>query len=159
MYCILSFQLLASEALIPQVEHLSQATQDSGFVVQLRTICDSVLYAYLSKVADTTEKRDYLDLSYTAVQNRELLILGDLDRFLNHLHKLGVLDLHLSDFQPYDLSVLLAATINFPSVWYYLKNFRSDPERSKEFYYDHGVWHAFVATRYIRFCRTPFHSR
>ena len=48
-----SFKLCTAEAPVSQVGALAQSTQVSDFVVQLRAICDSVLYAYLSKVADT----------------------------------------------------------------------------------------------------------
>ena len=144
---------------LPQVEDLSQATQDSAFVVQLRTICDSVLYAYLSKVADTAEKRHYLALSYTAVENPEVVVLGDLDRFLNHLHKFKILDLHISVFHPYDLRVLLVTMSYFYSLSDYFKTFISDRARSKEFHYDVGQFHTLIATRYMRYLRTRSNSR
>ena len=137
---------------------MSQATQDSDFVVQLVTICDSVLYAYLSKVADTAEKRRYLDLSCTVV-NKEGLYSMNLDEFLDNVHKLGGIDLHLSIFQPYDLRVLLATIWHCRFLPNYFKNFRSDPERSKEFHYGVGLVHAFVATCYMRFLRTPSNPR
>jgi hypothetical protein len=126
--------------------------------VQLRTICDSVLYAYLSKVADTAEKRHYLDLSYTVV-DRKVLISGGSDKFLDDLHKFEVLGFHLSVFQPYELRVLLVTIRDFCFLSNYFKNFRSDPERSKAFHYDDTLWHTSVATRYMKCLRTPFDSR
>ena len=141
--------------MVLQVEYLAQ---DSDFVVQLMTNCDSVLYAYLSKIADTTEKRHYLDLSCTTVVGG---LRGRLnfDIFLDDLHKFEVLDLNLSVFQPYDLRVLLATIGDHFILRDYFKNFRSSPERSKEFHYEGGLWHAFVATRYMRFLRMPSNSR
>ena len=151
-----SFELHTTEA-VPQFRNSNQVTH--GFLVQLRTICDSVLYAYLSKVADTEEKRHYLDLSYTAVRYPGVFYLEELDKFLNHLHKFEIMDLHLSVFQPYDLRVLLVAMSDHYWLSYYFHDFRSDPERSKEFHYEGGLLHAFVATRYMRFFRTTFDSR
>ena len=150
------FRTSHSRGMVPQVEHSNQANQ--SFVVQLRTICDSVLYAYLSKIADTAEKRHYLDLSYTAVQDSDILDSKQLDKFLSHLHKFEILDLHLSIFQPYDLRDLLVTMSPLYWLSYYLHGFRSDPERSKEFHYEGGLLHALVATRYMRFFRT-FDSR
>ena len=143
-----------------QVENLSQATQDrdSHFVVHLRTICDSVLYTYLSKVADTAEKRHYLHASCAAVDKTKLL-LKEIDAFLDKLYKFKVFDLHPSAFQPHDLRVLLATTSCSSVFSIYLESFRSDPERSREFHYEEARWHAFVATRYMRFLRTPSNSR
>ena len=134
-----------------------KATHD--FVIQLRTICDSVLYAYLSKVADTTEKRHYLHALCTAVEGSHLLF-SNVYPFLNILDKYKIFSLHHSIFQPYDLRVLLSAraTHLFP-LWGYFHKFRSDPERSREFHYEKGLWHAFVATRCMRFLRTLPDSR
>ena len=132
--------------------------------MQLRTLCDSVLYAYLSKVADNVEKQHYLDLSCTVVSgeaNGQAFSWGsrDLDTFLNNLPKFEVLDLHLAVFQPYDLRVLLATIGHLRSLWNYFNNFRSDPERSKQFYSEGGLRPAFVATRYLRFLRMSSNSR
>ena len=151
-------QNFTAKTLILQGEILSQATQDSDFVVQLRTICDSVLYAYLSKVADTAEKRHYLYLSCTVVDGGRLHSV-DLDGFLNDLHKLEILDLQLSIFQPHDPRVLLFAMNHLHPLSNYFKNFISNPERSRDFHYEDSSWHALVATRYMRFLRSPSYSR
>ena len=143
----------------PQEEHSTQATQDSDFVVQLRMICDSVLYAYLSKVVDTAEKRHYLDLSYATVAGQSL---GSpyLYMFLDEIHKYGIVDLHLSVFQPHDLHVLLVSITSFPDhLAKYFEKFRSDPERSKEFHYEVGPFHTFIATRCMRFLGTTLDPR
>ena len=153
-----------TDAQVPQAEKLTPATQESSdFVAQLRTICDSVLYAYLSKVADTAEKRYYLDLSYTIVtiaQGR-LRDLVDLDKFLDNLHKYEVLEPHFSVFQPYDVRVLFATTEHFSSkLSHHITDFRSDPERSKEFHYEgRPQWDTIIATRYMRCLRTRSNSR
>ena len=54
-YCIPSSKLHTAEVLIPQFGDLAQGIQGLNFVVQLRTLCDSFLYAQLSKVAVTAE--------------------------------------------------------------------------------------------------------
>jgi len=124
--------------------------------VQLKTICDSVLHAYLSKIADTAEKRHYLHVLCTA---GDVAGFTNLDTFLDKLHELKVFDLQLSVFQPYDLCVFLI-TMNYPvGLSYYFRSFRSDPERSREFHYEEGLWHAFVTTRYMRFYRTLSNPR
>ena len=138
-----------------QVENLSQATQDrdSHFVVHLRTICDSVLYTYLSKVADTAEKRHYLHLSCTAVDTVYF------EEFIANLHRFKFLDLHLSIFQPYDLCDLLTARCHLYTLRNYWDRFKSDPERSKEFYYESSQWHTLVLTQYMKFLRMPSNAR
>jgi len=145
-----------AEALVPQVESVTQATQD--IVMQLRTICDSVLYAYLSKVADTTEKQHYLGLSCTVFGAITLPHSDGLDTFLDNLHKLEVLDLHLSLFQPHALRPFLVTINPHFCLSLYILEFRSDPERSKEFHKG-DLFDAFIATRYMRFLRTPSNSR
>ena len=147
-------KLHAAEALVPQAQHPTQATQD--FIVQMRTICDPVLHAYLSKVADTAEKRHYLHALCTAVQGSGWT---SLDSFLNMLHEFKIFDFDISVFQPHDLRVLLDTLNTFNGLSSHFKNFRSDRERSREFHYERGLWNAFVATRYMRFLRTLSNSR
>jgi len=60
----------------------------------------------------------------------------DLDTFLDKLHKLQVLDLHLSVLEPYDLHLLHTSMNRSYCLRIYFANFRSDPERSKEFNYE-----------------------
>ena len=143
-----------AETLVPQAEgfSFSRATIDSDFVSQLKMICDSVLYACLSKIADTAKKRYYLDLSYTAVTGQNFR--GGLDAFLNNLHEFEVLDLHLHIFEPYDLRVPLVVIDSFVLLSCHFEDLRSDLERSKEFHYEGGLFHAIVATLYMRFLRT-----
>ena len=119
--------------------------------MQLRTICDSVLRAYLSRVADTAEKQRYLHVYCTAVDGKRR-IFGDFDTFLESLHEIDVFD--LSVFQLDDLRILLFTMSHSSGLSDYIRSFRSDPERSREFWYEDGLWHAFVATRYMRFMRT-----
>ena len=87
--------------MVPQVKNSTH--QD--FFVQRRTIRDSV-YSHLTKVADTTKKRYYLDHTCTTIYG-EGLYAGDLDTFLHNLLKFKVLDIHLSVFQPDDFRDLL----------------------------------------------------
>ena len=128
--------------------------------MELRLICDSVLYAYLSKVADIAEKRHYLHVLCTAVGgNHWCLPLTYVDTFLDFLNQFKILDLRLSFFEPYDLRVLLAIMTSWSPLSHYFMAFRLDPERSREFHYEEGLWCAFVATRYMRFLRTWSDSR
>ena len=152
-------KLHTAEILVPQVQSASQATQ--VIIVQLRSICDSALHAYLSKVADTAKKRHYLHASCTAVDERALewFKLMEFDPFLEDLYKFKIFDLHLSIFQPYNLRVLLTTMSSRFALSDYIRRFRSDPERSREFHYEDGLWHAFVATRYMRFLRVSPNSR
>ena len=144
----------AAETPTPQVEKLTQATQD--FVVRLTTICDSVLHAYLLKIADTSEKRHYLHLSCTAA---DCLSYEDLVIVLNELHKFKIFELRPADFLPYDLHALLAI-VGHPSVLScYLRTFKSDLGRSREYHHDDGLWHACVATGYMRCLRALPNSR
>ena len=103
--------------------------------MQLRTICDSVLYAYLSKVADTAEKQHYLHALCTAVGgNNWYLPSTSVDTFLDFLDKFKILDLRLSFFEPYDLRILLVIMTSWSSLSDYFTTFRLDPERSREFH-------------------------
>jgi len=154
-----SSKLYTAEALVPQVGPLTWYIRSSDFALELRKLCDPVLYAYLSKVANTAEKRHYLHVSCTAVAKHGLYLREGVDAFLGDLHVVKALDLYLSVYQPYDLRVLFATLSNRCRLWNYFKSFRSDPERSREFYYEGGLWHAFVATRYMRFLRTLSDSR
>jgi len=162
-------------ALFPQVENLTQASHD--FVTQLRTICDSALYAYLSMIVDTAGKRNYLDLSTAvAASAGDRSNLGsNWYRFLDSLHNLKVLDINPAVFQPrltghtslrrphfaepYSPLVLLVTADSISPLSHYFKRFRLDLERSREFYYEYSRWHAIVATRYMRFLRRPSNSR
>ena len=130
--------------------------------MQLRTICDSVLHAYFSKVADTTEKRHYLHALQAAMVNNGIYPRArDLFIFLHDpVHKLKVFDVHPSDFQPYDLSILLAIMGDRSVLGlYYMRDFSADPQRSKEFYHEAGLWITFVVTRQMRYLRTLSNSR
>ena len=126
--------------------------------MQLGTICDSVLYAHLSKVANTAEKRHYLHALCTAVDTQDLDFC-ELDKFLDILHKFKVFDLHLSVPELYDFRVLLFIMGQTFGLSDYFRRFRSDPERGREFHYEEGLWHTFVATRNMRFLRTLSDSR
>ena len=93
------------------------------------------MYAYLSKVANTPEKRQFLHISCTAFDDYEELPddFSDVDRFLDELHELKALELHHSIFQPDDIRLLLFTVNQSFSFGHYFSGFRSDPERSREF--------------------------
>ena len=79
--------------------------------------------------------------------------------FLDGLYKLKVFDPYPSNFPPYDLRVF---SVTMRSLWglsEYFASFIRDPERSREFYYEGGLWPAFVATRYMRYLRTLSNSK
>ena len=147
-----------AEALFPQVQCSTQATQD--LVAQLETICDSILYSYLSKVANTAEKRHYLHVSCTAVYELHPRDLEEFNMFLDDLHEFKVFDLHHSVFRPYDLRDLLVPMSTWSHLFDYYWNFIFDPKRSKEFHNENGrPCHGFLATRYMRFLKTLSNSR
>ena len=142
-------------------------TQDC---VELKTICDSVLHAYLARIADTAEKRHYLYFLWTVADSYGVEngvsksfpeSLEDFDTFLEDLQRFKVFDLYPSLFeQSYDLRVLLVTMVDCVSVLpHYLRGFRSDQERSREFHYDVGLWSTLVATLYMRYLRTLSDSR
>ena len=79
--------------------------------------------------------------------------------FLENLHEFNLKVLDLSVFHPEDLRVILFTMSGFSYLSNYVKSFRSDPERSREFHYEGGVWHTFVATRCMRYLRTLSDSR
>lgn len=153
------------------MENSTQATED--FVVQLRTICDSTLHAYLRRIADTPQKRHCLHISWTAAEGHGKAVSQtsslnfkpfrnskpfpeSLEALDTLLEDLKVFDLYPSDFQQlHDLGVLLVTIFDHRSLLSgYLKSFRSDPERSGEFHHEIGLWGAIVATRYMRCLRT-----
>jgi len=116
------------------------------------------LYPYLSKVANTAEKRHYLHVSCTVIDETPISF-EEVASFLDVLYEFKVFDLDLSVFQPYDPCVLLVTMGSGSGLADYFRIFRSNPERSREFYYEDGLWNAFVATRYVRFLRTPSNSK
>jgi len=126
-------------------------------------IRDSVLHAYLSKIADTAEKRHYLHVSETAVHAIYCGFRHNFDPFsrtlLGDLYELKVFNLKPSDFQPYDLCILLVIMDRESVLSDYIKGFRSDPQRSREFHYEPGVWITFVVTRYMSYLRTLSSTR
>lgn len=115
----------------------------------LKTFCDSVLHAYLSNVADTTEKRNYLHVLYTAAD--ALRPVNSLDTSLENLTH--ILELHPPTFQPFRNPHVLLDAWQW-NVADYLGDFLCNPERSTLFHYDPGLWSAFVAARYMRYLRT-----
>ena len=153
-----SSKLHTPEALVPQFRNLTRPTQD--FVVQLRVICDSVLYAYLSRIADTAEKRQFIHVAYTVFYPKlDPFDLEDFKMVLDGLYKMKVFDPHPSDFPPYNLRVFLLTMGHWFSLSDYFRSFRTDPERSREFCYEGRLWNAFVATRYMRYLRALSNSR
>jgi len=133
---------------VAQYETFSPANQD--FLMQLRTLCDSVLHTYLSKIADTAEKRNYLHVLYTAAADVAFRPIDILE---------GVPDLYAIP-QILELSPPMFRPCRNPRVLFdekcinYLRDFLRDPERSKLFYYDPGLCSAVVVIRYMRYLRT-----
>ena len=148
-----------TEAVVLQCETFSSANRD--FLAQLRGFCDSVLHAYLSKIADTAEKRNYLHILYTtAITLRLPMDSRSLEAFLNDITQ--ILDLYPPTFQPCsDPHVLLHATWEWDILTQanYLRDFLGNPERGKLFYYDPELWSAVVAARYMRYLMTTSNLR
>lgn len=140
--------------MVPQYETFSLANQD--FLVELRTLCDSVLRAYLSKIADTAEKRNYLHALYTAAITLRLPIDSrSLEAFLDDITH--ILELYPPDFRRCGSPHVLLDATNHWKVLHrvnYLRDFLWNRERSKLFHYDPALWNAVVAARYMRYLRT-----
>jgi len=156
-YQLLVSKLDPADAAVPQYEKFSPVTQD--FLMQLRTLCDSVLHTYLSKIADTPEKRNYLHVLYTALDGSSLgsCFEGWLHQVVQHL------ELYSPTFQPCAVHHLLFIRTDSdgrfhpdPSITNYLSNFIRNPERSRSFYRDPEMWSTLVATRCMRHLRTRF---
>ena len=142
-------QLDPAEAVIPQYETISPANQD--FLVRLKTRCDSVLHTYLSKIAGTPAQRNYLHVLYTAAA-ADVLRLGDSEASLNKITE--ILQLHPPTFQPCGNPYVLLDATNHWKVLHrtnYLRDFLLNPERSKIFHYDSGLWSAIIVARYIKY--------
>ena len=140
------FQLAPAEALVPQDETSSPANQ--SFLMRLRTLCDTVLRTYLSKIADTAEKIKYLHVLYTAAADTTLRSMDTLKQFLDDIPRI----LNLV-FQPCGNPRVLLDAQRW-NIANYLRDFLQDRERSKSFHYDPGLWNADVAARYMRHLRT-----
>ena len=140
------FRLAPAEAVVPQYETFSPENQ--GFLMQLRTRCDSVLHTYLSKIADTAEKRNYLCVLNTACDATDNVNLAP---FLDDITQ--ILDLLPPTFQPCRNPQVLYDAWGC-GVVLYLRDFLSDSERSKLFYCDPGLWSAAFAARHMRYMRT-----
>jgi len=149
-------QLDPAETVVPQYETFNLATQEC--LRQLRTLCDSILYTYLSTVAYTPEKKKYLHAMCTianALRN-QIKVTPPL---LTHLFE--VFALYPPTFQPsedlrFDARLLgNSTTLSFVTVLPdYFRNFLRNPERSRLFHYDPIQWNTFVATCYTRSLRT-----
>jgi len=150
------FSLDPAEAAVPQGENFSPVTQD--LLMQLRMLCDSVLHTYLSKLADTAEKRNYLHALYTAVDGSRLG--GCLEEPLHQI--VQILEIYPPTFQPWeDCRLLSIATNNLftdfnPSITNYLRDFVQNPDRSRSFYCDPELWGTLVVTRCMRYLRTKY---
>lgn len=147
---------------------MAGTTQD--FVMRLEMICDSTLYAYLSRIADTAEKRQYLDFSCTAARvyagchdvRMSHETLTGFDLFLEHLQNLADSGFNLrpADSGPCPFRLLLLASMdNMSSLWGYLWGFRLNPERSGEFHYDIKMWSTVGGTLCMRYLRKLSDSR
>ena len=149
------FRLNPADAEVPQYETFSPANYN--FLVWLRTRCDSVFRAYLSKIADNAEKRNYLHALYTAVITLRLPVdSSSLGKFLDDMTQ--ILELYPPTFEPCGNPHVLFEAANHLKVLHrvnYLRDFLSNPERSRLFHCDPGLWSAVVAARYIRHLRTP----
>ena len=88
------FELGLAEAVVPQYKTFSSANQD--FLMQLMMFCDLVLHNYLSKIADTPEKRNHLHALYTTADT--LGLVGSLEAFHNDI--IRILELYPPTFQP-----------------------------------------------------------
>jgi len=153
-------QLGLAEALVPQCEAFSPANQD--FLMELRTRCDSVLRSYLSKIAENTEKRNYLHVLYTTAITLRLPPMQprSLEAFLNDVTQ--ILDLYPPTFERCSSPhVLLDAAWQWDiqTEAYYLRDFLWKPERSGSFRYDQGLWSAVVAARYMKYLRITSNLR
>lgn len=137
-----------------QREEFTPGTQE--FLARLSTLCDSVLLNYLSKLADSLEKREHLCIAHTAVSQYQLMYAGMILRGLPR-----VLDLQYmshSGVGREDLSKFVWLRKE-PLFSDYLEHFLSNPGRSKVFHCDPAWWNTFVATRYLRYFRTASRSR
>ena len=128
--------------------------------MQLRTLCDSVLHTYLSKVADTAEKRNYLHALYTVVDGSTLehspAMLLEGHTLRNMVLILGLYPPAFRPWEDHDLLFIATRGHLYPSMMNFLKSFVRNPERSRSFYCDPELWSTLVATRCIRYLRTEF---
>jgi len=142
--------LYSVQLLVTQREECTPATQE--LLMRLGTHCDSVLFNYLSKLADSPAKRNHLWVAHTIERLYKFSrwSFARLSRFLDFHASDFPLSLGWEDFSKYlclreDPSRLLRD---------YLDNFLSDSGRSKIFHYDRGQWNTFVATLSLRCLRT-----
>ena len=143
--------------MVPQHEIFSPANQ--GFLVWLRTFCDTVLHTYLSGIADTAEKRNFLRVLYTTAITSPGLSphYRSFEVFLKDTTR--ILELYPPTFHPCgNPHVLLDAMWHWKAphghLGNYLRDFLWNPVRSKLFHCDPGLWSAVVAARYMRYLRT-----
>ena len=144
------FWLVPAEAVAPQYVAFSPANWD--FLVQLRTLCDSVLHTYFSKIADSSEKRNYLHVLYSA--GDALGLRMEVKAFRNDMAL--ILEPYPPTIQPCRNPRVLLHTIwqLNAHVANYVRDFLWDPERSRLFYHDPGLWSGVVARCYVRYLRT-----
>ena len=144
------------------LQHETFSLANQHFLMWLRTLCDSVLHAYLSKIADTPEKRNYLHVVYSAAITSSVLTDSSLDLAVFFDDITQILGLYPPIFQRCgNPHVLLDATRRWKVLAHgnYLRDFLLNPERSKLFHYDPGLWSAVVAVRYMKYLRRIPHLR
>ena len=158
------FQLDPAEAVVLQYETFSPANQ--SFLMQLRTLCDSVIHTYLVKIADTAEKRNYLHVIYTAVDCAFQVMGPDLGVSPTQISRILASD--PSTFQLCGNPDVFIHAIYFSTGQHkqhkqhltnYIRDFLWNPERSRLFHCDPGLWSPVVAVRFMRYLTTLFHSQ
>ena len=117
-------------------------------------LADSGFYFHLSRLVNTPEEYQYMQVLF--VFNPRLSVFGRGDSFyLKALPKLLGLPTSGSYIAIYEfVSWLYERLDNLFTVRPLFEAFQRDPARSGRFHHDPGRWHAFVATRFLRFLAT-----
>jgi len=130
---------------------------DKTLLAQLMLLADSGFYFHLSRLVNLPEEYQYMQVLFAP--NVDLILVlkpgGDDDRYLRALPKLLGLPSLVSyvDIKEFVTEVHESSHDLFTFKQFF-ETFQRDPARSGEFYHDPARWHAFAATRFLRFLAT-----
>ena len=119
---------------------------------QLMLLADSGFHFHLSRLINSPEKYQYLQVLFILDLDPDLFDGGGDNPIFRTLPKL----LGLPNFV--DINEFVAA-LHTPyrgvrTLLFFFEDFQQDPVRSGGFYHDPTTWHAFAATRFLRFLAT-----
>ena len=133
----------------------NSAWNDKTLLTQLMLLADSGFYFHLSRLVNTLEEYQYMQVLFVLNFDRDFINLKfgrDDDHTVRTLPKLLGLP-NLASYLDIKESVdaLYEPSYKFVTFKSFFRAFQRDPARSGGFHHDPASWHAFTATHFLRF--------